>query len=170
MPSSDMTGHLIIVLVLGLLLAARSKKPRQAGRLKILAYPWTFKLFCIIALSMIGFSFWYIWTEDPEGKLALSVIMIPVGFAVIAVSIEFFGVSISFDDHSIHKNSPWSSARSMPWAQIIVVQDCHWRSCYLLLAENSGKISVNKHLNGTEKLLQFVRTKLDSNNHDKFPA
>jgi hypothetical protein len=94
------------------------------------------------------------------GDLLAFVAMIVMFVAItLPLVIEFYRVSISFDDLAIHVSSPWSRRRSLPWREVRAIR---WRKLakWFDLRTEGSVVHISPWLLGLEAFAAACKTHL----------
>lgn len=126
-----------------------------------LRYGRPFKVFAALALIALLAVFVAMVRHPPNAKDLPIVLTVSVTFAVLigSLALEFFGVSILYDESGIKTFSPWRASRSVTWSEILGAsysEICQW---YVIQTVKQGRIRCHLFLNGTASLLEELRSR-----------
>jgi hypothetical protein len=91
--------------------------------------------------------------------LAFAAIILFFAALALPLVIEFYRVSISFDEVAIHVSSPWSRRRTLPWREVRAVR---WRNVakWLDLRTERSVVHISPWLIGLEAFAAACKTHL----------
>jgi hypothetical protein len=147
-------GHFVITAIIGLLLLARSKRAKPAGRLFRLTYPWTIKLlgaFGFAAISTGLFVGFRDSTDDRWSFLAIGGAMWTITFAGL---VHCFGFKIMFAEEFIYASSPWSRVKTVAWQDIVSVTRGDGQ--HIIHDIHGHVFAINNYLNGAKQLVALA--------------
>jgi hypothetical protein len=150
--SSGLAAATAIAVTTYLLRAARPVA-RQEGKMTVLEYGraikalvimfWIFDVGVFVAASFATEDE-RIWAYCAAGGFFL---------LVLSVHLEFFHVSIRFDDAGLHTTSPWRRTRFIPWSAITGIRFSTVAQWYLISTTEMGRVRLHLYLSGLRSLL-----------------
>ena len=159
MNSSHISSVLIAIIVpLVLSLLLRSAKPTtiQKDGKKWLAYAKGLKLFSLLPMLIsVGVFVITFFVDETQQKSGLFVSMLFGGLG-LPLFLEFFGVKIGFDDHSIFCHSPWRKNRIIKWSEIEEVEFSEAAQWWVVKTKNKGNIRLHVYLSGIDEFLSQI--------------
>ena len=113
-------------------------------------------IWCIVLVVSFAAAAW------PPRPNDVSIVLIVGAMSIVLnglMTLEFFGVSVLYDESGIHTHSPWRANRSIAWSEITNVtysELCQW--C-LINPINQGSVRCHLFLNGTGSLLRELKNR-----------
>jgi hypothetical protein len=97
--------------------------------------------------------------KNQGDAIAFAAIILLFAGISLPLVIEFYRVSISFDDSAIHVSSPWSRRRSLPWSEVRTIR---WRNTakWLDLRTERSVVHISPWLVGLEAFAAACKTHL----------
>lgn len=72
---------------------------------------------------------------------------------VLPLHLEFFHVSVRYDQEGLHLRSPWRKNRTIPWSALRAIRFSSICSWHVILTEGHGRIRLSTYLSGLDELL-----------------
>jgi hypothetical protein len=126
---------------------------RQEGNMTVLEYGRAIKVLVVIFwIFDVGVFVAAAFARGDEGVLAYSA---AGGFflLVMCLHLEFFGVTIRFDDAGLRTTSPWRRSRFIPWSAVTGIRFSTLAQWYLISTTEMGGVRLHLYLSGLPSLL-----------------
>jgi hypothetical protein len=136
----------------------RTVKPSAVpvGGAMLLHYRAPFRIFVIIVWCILIAGLVASIARPPRGKDMIYAGALGAFFFILnaAMHLEFFGVSILYDETGIEAESPWRRSRRINCSDITQVKYNELAQWYLIKTLNQGSIRCHSFLSGTRSLLK----------------
>ena len=122
-----------------------------------LAYGKTWKTVAIaLALAAVSLATFLAIAEDKHRLLGFALTITFFGALLVPLFIEFWGVTIEWDDENIHMRSPWRKPRKIPMAAVTSCDFSIWLQWYRVHTNGLGTIRVHKYMSGIANFLNSL--------------
>jgi hypothetical protein len=89
----------------------------------------------------------------PDQRMIVYSVVGGLFLLVLWLHLEFFFVSVRFDETGLHTTSPWRRGRFIAWSSITGVRFSPLAQWYVLSTSQSGDVRLHLYLSGLQTLL-----------------
>jgi hypothetical protein len=110
----------------------------------------------VLAFAAVCLATFVAIAEDRNRLLGFALTVTFFGAMLGPLFIEFWGVTIEWDDENIYARSPWRKPRKIPMAAVTSCDFSIWLQWYRIHTNGLGTIRMHKYMSGIASLLNAL--------------
>lgn len=125
---------------------------QEAGKF-VVAYGRNLKIVAAASWLLVVALFVCAAISRPSDRVAVFCVASAFFLLALYLHLEFFHVSIRFDDLGLYTTSPWRRNRFIPWSAVSTVRFSQLAQWYVLSTSRMGRVRLHLYLSGLQSLL-----------------